>query len=674
MQMASLLRNVPALRCGVGLAAAALWPCAAHGQHPDSIAFESRLPAVEITENRRPAVVRSAVPLQVMDSRAIERLGVQDLSGAVRRFSGVTVKDYGGIGGLKTVSIRGLGAQHTAVGYDGITVGNCQSGEIDLSKFSLDNVESLSLSIGQSDRIFQNARMFASAGALEIETKKPDFSRRPYSGRVQVRTGSFGLFNPSFRYDRRLSRRVGASLGAEWTSAKGEYPFTLVNREQMTKEKRKNSDVQSLRLESDLYADWGKQGRLKGKLYFFDSERGLPGSVVLYNPYAKQRLWDKIFFGQLHYEKPFGRQLTLRLQAKYNYAYNRFIDPAYRYDGSIQDDRYTQQEYYGSAGLLYAPSEAWSFTIAEDVFHNRLKNNFADCPYPERITSLSVAAARYQTSRLTVVASLLGTYTAEKVTKGDAAPHRKKLSPAASLSYRPWEGSNFRIRASYKNIFRVPTFNDLYYARIGNRSLRPESTGQFNLGLAWSGSAGKAANYLSVSVDAYYNRVKDKIVAIPTLFLWKMMNMGKVRAAGTDVNLASEFALPAGLSLTLTAAYSYARAVDITDPEAKNYKDQIPYAPRHAGSGSVGLETPWVNATYSLIASGLRYALPQNIDDNRVERYTEHSLSLSRLFRLGQAQLRLQADAVNLGNKNYDIIQFYPMPGRSFRATIGYIF
>lgn len=651
-----------------------LWSLAAHAQHPDSIASEHRLRGVQITEKRRPGTIRSSTPLQVMDSRTIERLGVQDLSGAIRRFSGVTVKDYGGIGGLKTVSIRGLGAQHTAVSYDGVTVGNCQSGEIDLGKFSLDNVESLSLSIGQGDRIFQNARMFASAGALEIETKKPDFSRLPHSGQVQVRGGSFGLFNPSFRIDRKISRTLAASLNGEWTSAKGEYPFTLVNHEQVTREKRKNSDVQSLRLEGDVYADWGKKGSLKGKLYFFDSERGLPGNVILYNSFAKQRLWDKIFFGQLQYEKTLRRQLTLRIQTKYNYAYNRFIDPAYRYDGSIQDDRYTQQEYYGSAGLLYAPSEAWSFTVAEDVFHNRLKNNFTDCPYPKRITSLSVAAARYRTSRLTAVASLLATYMTEKVTRGDAAPDRKKLSPAVSLSYRPWEEGNFRIRASYKNIFRVPTFNDLYYARIGNRSLRPESTEQFNLGVGWSGSPGKTVSYLSLSVDAYYNRVKDKIVALPTLFVWKMMNMGKVRAAGADVNLASEFVLPADISLAVTAAYSYARAIDITDPEAKNYKDQIPYAPRHAGSGSVSVETRWVNLSYSLIASGERYALPQNIDDNRVGRYTEHSLSLNRRFRVGQAGLRLQVDAMNLGNKTYDIIRFYPMPGRSFRATIAYVF
>ena len=68
-----------------------------------------QLQQVEVSATRRPSVVRSAAPLQVVSGVEMERLGYQSLADAVRRFSGVTVKDYGGIGGLKTVSVRSLG-------------------------------------------------------------------------------------------------------------------------------------------------------------------------------------------------------------------------------------------------------------------------------------------------------------------------------------------------------------------------------------------------------------------------------------------------------------------------------------------------------------------------------------------------------------------------------------
>ena len=43
------------------------------------------------------------------------------------------------------------------------------------------------------------------------------------------------------------------------------------------------------------------------------------------------------------------------------------------------------------------------------------------------------------------------------------------------------------------------------------------------------------------------------------------------------------------MSLFLASTYSFQYAVDVTDPEAKNYKDQIPYTPRHSGTVSVNL-------------------------------------------------------------------------------------
>ena len=130
---------------------------------------------VTVTARRSPNKVTSAVPVQTMSQQDISRLGIQNMADAVRRFAGANVKDYGGIGGLKTVSIRNMGAAHTAVSYDGVAVSNCQAGQIDIGRFSLDNVSMLSLAIGQSEDLLQSARLYASAGVLGIETEKPHF-------------------------------------------------------------------------------------------------------------------------------------------------------------------------------------------------------------------------------------------------------------------------------------------------------------------------------------------------------------------------------------------------------------------------------------------------------------------------------------------------------------------
>ena len=629
-----------------------------------------QLSGVEVVGKKRPAITRESAPLQILDKGSIERLGLQDLSEVVKRFSGVTVQDYGGIGGLKTISVRSLGAKHTAVSYDGVTVTDAQNGQVDISRFSLDNVDMVSLSIGQSDDIFQTARVFASAGILNIKSSRPNFTLRPFHIKAQVKTGSFGLVNPYLRYEQQLGKRWALNGQLDWLRADGCYSYSIKNEQTEETGKRKNSDIQSLRTELNLYGDLGKGGELSLKGYYYDSERGLPGSVILYNDYRKERLWDRNYFVQGYYKKQFNSRFSLQTQAKYNYAWNRYVDFNNSYASGEQEDIHTQREYYVSVGGLYTPIRYLSFSLNTDFFVNTLKNNLPNCPFPTRYSSLSVLAAQYKDSRLTATVSLLNTFITEKVKEGNKPADRKRLSPGVSLSWRIWEEQNLRVRASYKDIFRVPTFNDLYYLRIGNTNLIPEKTTQYNLGMTWSGKPSSWFSYLNVTVDGYYNRVKDKIIALPTLYVWKMMNFGEVSISGIDANVSAEITCTPSLKLLVQGNYTWQHAIDVTDVSAKNYKDQIPYTPRHAGSASVSLLNKWVNVSYLLTCAGDRYALPQNIEDNRIEGYVEQTISLNREFRFGNCKLRLQGELLNIGNLNYEIIKYYPMPGRSFRLLV----
>ena len=218
--------------------------------------------------------------------------------------------------------------------------------------------------------------------------------------------------------------------------------------------------------------------------------------------------------------------------AKYNYAFTRYLDVNDKYAAGEQVDLNTQNEYYGSVGLLYTPIKYVSATLTTDLTRSMLDNNFVNGPNPKRMASQSVLAVQYKNSRFTATGSLLGTYITDKVEQGEKPDDKRRLSPAVSLSWRPFSESTLRIRASYKDIFRVPTFTDLYYLRMGNTNLKPEETSQYNVGVTWSSSCGDWLRHFSISADGYYNTVKDKIVALPTMYVWKMMNMGEVDIKG----------------------------------------------------------------------------------------------------------------------------------------------
>lgn len=653
-----------------------LHPLAAQNQPGDTITGKThRIDDVTVTARRKPARITSTVPVQMISQQDIEQLGIQNMADAVRRFAGANVKDYGGIGGLKTVSVRNMGAAHTAVSYDGVAVSNCQGGQIDVGRFSLDNVEMLSLAIGQAEEMLQSARLYASAGVLSIETEKPHFDEgRKSAFRARVRGGSFGYVSPSLRWWQQLGSRTTLSADGTYLRADGNYPFRLVNGKYVTDEKRNNSAIYSWQGEANLHHTLRDSSLFSLKAYYYSSKRGLPGAVTLYNPLSTEKLWDENYFAQAQYRKRFNGQWSLKAQAKYTYGWNRMCDYGTPVDNGFYTERYSQDEYYLSAALLYQPTQAFSVSLAQDGAINTMESNLKGCPFPTRYTSITALHGRYTLPWLRIDASVVNTATKEKVKEGEAPDNVHRLSPTLSFSLRPWADEELYLRLMYKSTFRLPTFNDLYYYRLGNRSLNPEKANEFNLGLTWSRSGWGPLHYLNLTVDGYYNLVDDKIVAFPGTFTWRMVNYGKVHASGVDATASLSFPLARRINVVMTGAYMWQKAIDLTDKTSKLYKGQLPYTPLHSGNASAQIETPWVNVGYSLVGVSKRYYLEQNLPENEIDGYMEHTLTLSRKFTMKRSSCTLRAECINLTNEQYDVIKYYPMPGRSWRISIDYTF
>lgn len=639
------------------------------------------IPEITVSDIYQTREVRSTAPLQIFSKDALKNLNALQVSDAVKHFAGVTVKDYGGIGGLKTISIRSLGAQHTAVGYDGITLTDCQTGQIDLGRFSLDNVDQLSLSNGQSDNIFQPARFFASAGILNIQTLTPQFEDGKHTNiSASFKTGSWGLVNPSLLLEQRISRKWTVSANGEWMSSDGHYPYTLYygNEEGdlSSREKRKNTDVQTFRAEAGLYGNFSDKEQWRLKAYYFQSSRGLPNATTFYYTHSSQRLWDKNTFIQSQYKKEFNRQWVFQTSAKWNWSYQRYLDPDYKGSTGEIENSYYQQEYYLSGSVLYRLLNNLSFSFSSDGSINTMNANLNDFAHPTRYSWLTAFAGKYVNNWLTLSASALATVIYEQADKGGSAGNHRKLSPYVSASFKPFDKEEFRIRIFYKDIFRLPSFNDLYYGETGNNKLKPENARQYNIGLTYSKDVCPFLPYLSATVDAYYNKITDKIIAYPTknLAVWSMRNLGSVEIKGIDVTGSVSLQPCEKLRINLSGNYTYQRALDVTnsDPaseEGRTYKHQIAYTPRVSGSGQVGIETSWVNLSYSFLFSGKRYAVGQNIAANRLDSYSDHSISASRDFRIKKVTTSLSVEMLNIMNKNYEIVKSFPMPGRSVRAT-----
>ena len=675
--------------------------------HPFTFA-QGRLDSVqhvrEIVVVSKPAM-REVVPSQKLNGEMLEKLNTHSVADALRYFSGIQLKDYGGVGGIKTVNIRSMGTHHLGISYDGVALGNAQNGQIDLGQFSLDNVEEITLYNGQKSAIFQPASDFGNAGSIYIRTKEPEFRRYGGTGvrryenthlRFRVQYGSSDMLRLSALWEQKLSETVSSSVSAGFLTASGKYKFRYERRYPDgttawdTTAVRQNGDIHAERIEANLYGRlWQGSWQLKG--YLYNSARGIPGAIVNNVWRRGERQQDLNTFFQAAYDKSIGNKFATRWLAKYAYYNTHYVNR-----DSTQlpvDNRYKQQEFYFSTANVLELLPNWSASLSYDFKWNKLNADIWNFAYPTRISNLVSLATAIDYKHLKAQGSLLATFINDRYRRYGGTGARgyenssaaanssfftlhsslQKLTPAVFVNVYPFRGTFFSLRAYVKQSFRMPTFNDLYYTDMGNANLVPERATQYDVGFALNKHFTQGiVRHAEMHFDAYYNTVHDKIVAYPKgqQFRWTMLNLGKVHIKGIDVEAEADFKIGKDLVATARAQYTYQDARDVTDPADSYYNDQIPYIPWHSGSAIVGLSYKNWDLNYSFIYAGERYDEQENILYNHMEPWYTSDLSLRYQFVVYSLKFIAQAEVNNVLDQDYEVIVNYPMPGRNYTLSL----
>ena len=619
---------------------------------------------------------REVIPHQSLKGEALQRLSSLSVADALRYFSGVQLKDYGGVGGLKTVNVRSMGSHHVGVFYDGVEVGNAQNGVVDLGQFSLDNVEEVSLYNGQKSAIFQPATEFGNAGSVYIRTRRPKFSEGEHRHlRLQTRVASSDMLRLSSLWEERISASLCSSLNAEVLSSSGKYKFRYRRKNADgsvaydTTAVRQNGDIWAVRLEGNLHGLFNGGGwALKG--YTYHSQRGIPGAIVSNVWRRGERQGDHNSFVQLSGQKAISSSFSTRWLAKYAYYNTHYVNR----DSTTRhvDNRYRQQEVYLSSSNVVELLPGWSASLSYDFRFNTLRADLPLFAYPHRFTNLMSVATAYNHRRFSIQASLLGNSIKDHARTLASRKSTQTLTPALFMNVAPWSAVPMTVRAYVKKSFRMPTFNDLFYTDMGNAALNPESAIQYNIGVNYSTLSQPRSTRVSLSMDAYYNTIHDKIVAYPKgqQFRWTMLNLGRVHIKGMDVEAQVIQQLSPMWRLDVRAQYTYQDARDVTNPTDTYYHHQIPYVPWHSGSLVVGVASDRWTLDYSFIYVGKRYNQQENIRYNYMQPWYTNDVHGSYTFKWGKKRCRLTAEVNNLLDQDYDVILNYPMPKRNYAVGL----
>lgn len=626
---------------------------------------------------------REIVPAQSLKNADLQRLNSQSIADALRFFSGIQLKDYGGVGGIKTVDIRSMGTHHLGIFYDGIELGNAQNGQIDLGQFSLDNIDEISLYNGQKSAIFQPASDFGNAGSVYIRTRKPRFTDgKSYNVKLKAKYGSSDLVRLSALWEQRLSSAVSTSLNAEHLTSSGKYKF---NYRRVTPSGVVAYDTTAVRQNGDIRADRIdfnvngilQRGYWNTKVYFYNSQRGIPGAIVNNVWRRGERQSDLNFFVQNRFQKDITDRFSTQWLAKYAFYRTHYVNkdttqlPA--------DNRFWQQEFYLSTSNAYEILPNWSISASYDFRWNKLNADTYRFVFPTRFSNMISLATAFEARFIRIQGSVLASFIHDKLHPTTrlmpgmkATDNITKFTPALFIDFpiidKATNGASTKlsVRTFAKRSFRMPTFNDLYYTDLGNSNLKPESATQYDLGVVFNKQYnGHLLKNVQFQADGYYNTIHDKIIAYPKgqQFRWTMLNLGRVHIMGIDVMGAIALQPINDLVVTARLQYTYQDARDVTNASDVFYKDQIPYIPYNSGSAIVNLAYHNWTLNYSFIYSGKRYNQQENIPNNYMQPWYTSDVSLQYDFKAFGTKCRAMLEVNNILNQKYDVILNYPMPG-----------
>lgn len=588
-------------------------------------------------------------PSQTLRGDMLRSLSATSVADALKYFSGVQIKDYGGLGGLKTVNVRSLGSQHVGVYLDGIRITNAQNGQIDLGRYSLSNMESVSLYNANRNERLQSASEYASAATVYMQTKRP--TQTTYT--MEYGCGSFGL-NKLKGY---FALKNLLFVDAEYQHSDGDYAFRFRSEQEDTVGTRHNSDITFYRLEAA-----GFYKGLSTHVYYYNSERGLPGPVIrrLSDQWdSTDRQWDENFFIQSSYKHSW-EHFGLKTNLKYSYDYLHYLqDPRTNAATMYCNNHYTQQDLYGSVAAAWNTRYV-SLTASTDLRWSDLDADVYKFAYVYRIDSKSLLSAIASYRGFEANIALLYTHISDH-TRGAASP----LSRLTPMYLASWHGGPLTVRAFHKRIFRAPTLNDLYYTLVGNAQLRPEYTSQWDLGIDYKD------RHLHLALDLYTSRIEDKIVAIPMKcqFRWSMVNFGLVRSLGISTTAGYDRTW-GKLAFSANANYTCQRDRDFSSPSDPEYKNTIPYSPLHSASLIVSLGYDGWSAGTSWLYTGNRFALISNNKEDMLGAWQTVDLKLSKTFTVSRHSLQTTIECNNLTDSRHEVVKRYPMPGRNWKLTL----
>ena len=597
-------------------------------------------------------LVDVSTKVEILNRKQIEKINGNRISEILKTSSNIFVKSYGLSSALNTISINGLGAEHTLIIIDGIRLNSFQNSHIDLSLVPKDNIEQIEVINNGISSIYGSDAM---GGVVNIKLKKRERLEgdRTSKYNASVSAGSFNTQAYSFGYYQEIEKfNTRVSFSREVSDGDYEYYFNETNEKLLKNRDNAAYDIYDIGLSTQYLIN--NNNIVKFISTYSDQDKEVPGiETGVTPPLTKQldRNWNNI----LSVENKLASNIFLK--TNFNFQNNLM-----KYSvGQILNSTYKNVVYSGGSEIRIK-NEFYGVTSGYNFVHAELESN-----------DLKEGIKRNQHSIFTTV--FYGPFNWLKVFPSARYDYISDISKGTytykmGINLQPFNKNDFSIRSNVGKNFRAPSFNDLYWKNGGNENLRPENSINFEGGLFY-----RFTNFLKWQVEFSYTYIsaENKIVWTPqTSGFWTPRNIAESISNNFSLTLKTEKDLAADISLSLGGGLNLVniRKTSSAYPGDPTQDKFLPYIPRQSAKLNFGIiyKSVEMNLFYSF--NGNRYSDFSNTVKMKEFNTVDGNISYGFLFYKIYSKIRFEVN--NVFNTEYEVISGYPMPLRYFRINLSF--
>lgn len=598
-------------------------------------------PVVEVTANRL-STFSAGTKKIILDSSILSRYNTTNLADLLSNETPIFIKSYG-LGNLATASFRGGNANHTAILWNGFNINSAMNGGADLSLLPNQFVDEVIVQYGGASALWGSG---AVSGSIHLNSN-PSCNKGVSVG-LGGSIGSFSTYK-QHAFAQYSGEKFITTLKLFNQTAKNNFPFINEYLEKSPLQIQLNSELKQYGILSENYFKISDYQKFNLRFWYQLSDRNI--APIMLQSYSDANQKDE----------------TYRMTSEWQYVTSKatlFARAAYFIENLFYTNSIGNVNSLNNANTFITEIESRIPTFKNQLLNIGINNTYVQAKsggYKNSPTQNRIAlftAYNYESKRNIISASASAR---QELMDNQLVPFTYSLN----INYKATEWLS--IYANGAKVYRIPTFNDLYWEPAGNPNLLSEEGFTEELGMRFNVNLTRISANLVFEPTLFNKQLDNWIIWLPNGINWTPQNILQVWSRGVETRTSLKMKIKnVNLKIGATTNYVLSTNQKSTTPNDASVGKQLMYVPIYKVGGNFSVEYHGFSISYYHNYIGYRYTATDN--SQYLKPFQLANLNFSKSMQFKEYKFNFFVQINNLYKENYQVTQNYAMPMQSFEV------